>query len=84
MPFIDIVWDMSGEEAGNVDHIADNGLTREDVRHAFDNVYRHTVSKSSGNPAIFGWTEAGELIFVTYERIDDETVYPVTAYRIER
>jgi hypothetical protein len=52
MEFVNIVWDMSGEEGGNVDHIADNGISREDVRDAFDNVSRHTVSRSSGQPAI--------------------------------
>jgi hypothetical protein len=30
-----------------------------------------------------GWTDEGELIFVVYERIDDETIYPITAYRVQ-
>lgn len=76
----DFIWDE--EPGGNVDHIAEHGLTPEDVIHAFHHVERYTTSRSSGRPALIGETPDGELIFVAYTRIDEMTVYVDTAYRI--
>jgi uncharacterized DUF497 family protein len=76
----DFIWD---EEPGrNVDHIAEHGLTPEDVIHAFHNVVRNEISRSSGRPAIIGETPEGDLIFVAFDYIDATTVYVRTAYRI--
>lgn len=78
----DFIWDEG--PGGNVEHIALHDLTPEDVIDAFHNVERHTISRASGLPAIIGYTAAGDRIFVPYRRIDATTVYPETAYRIER
>jgi hypothetical protein len=32
---------------------------------------------------VFGETPSGETIVVVYEEIDDDSVYPVTAYPVE-
>jgi len=76
----DFIWDE--ESGGNVDHIARHQLTPEDVIHAFHHVIRITISRSSGRPAIVGYTPEGDRIFVAYTRIDEVTVYVDTAYRI--
>lgn len=76
----DFIWDE--ESGGNVDHIALNDLTPEDVIHAFHNVENVTISRSSGRSAIIGETPAGDRIFVPYTEIDATTVYVHTAYRI--
>ncbi|MCY2996149.1 MAG: hypothetical protein NTY19_51120 [Planctomycetota bacterium] len=39
-------------------------------------------SDSSGRPCRFGYTPADEYIIVIYERIDDDMIYPVTAYHV--
>jgi hypothetical protein len=41
------------------------------------------VSRSSGRPMVFGFTRTGKSIAVVYEQVDEETVYPVTAYEVE-
>ena len=44
------------DEGGNVDHIAEHGLTPDEVESALDDIRRHTTSRSTGRPAIFGTT----------------------------
>ena len=65
-----ILWDDS--PGGNVEHIAEHGLTPEDVESAFDNIELQTTSRSSGRPAIFGQTARGDVIFVVYELDQDD------------
>ena len=55
------------DEKGNVDHVALNGLTPDEVESAFDEIIRPTRSRSSGHPALFGRTYNGDTIFVVYE-----------------
>jgi hypothetical protein len=50
----------------------------------FHNATDADVSRSSGRPVVFGDTDAGRHLMVVYELIDDETVYPVTAYEVPR
>lgn len=68
---------------GNVEHVEQHWLTVEDVEHVLASPTRHSVSRSSGFPCVFGYTPEGLFIIVVYERIDSETVYPITAYEIE-
>ena len=63
MPFSQIIWDDPDDPEGNVQHIAEHGLTPEEVESAFDNIETETTSRSTGRPAIFGRTRAG-FIFV--------------------
>jgi hypothetical protein len=68
---------------GNVDHIAQHGLTPADFEFVFQNYEAETVSESSGRPMRFGRTVDGRLIAVVFEWIEAEmTVYPVTAFEV--
>jgi hypothetical protein len=42
------------------------------------------VSRSSGRPVVFGDTATGRHLLVVYERVDADTVYPITAYEVPR
>ena len=81
MPSVEFIW--NEEPGGNVAHIAEHGLTPEDVEEVMFNPVDRDVSRSSGLPIVFGFTPDGRYILVVYERIDDVTVYPVTAYDVE-
>src|SRR5262245_41586675 len=81
MPWYDFIW--NNEPGGNVEHIAEHGLTPEDVEAVICNPLEKTTSRSSGRPVVTGYTPDGRLILVVYEEIDDVTVYPVTAYEVE-
>jgi hypothetical protein len=44
----DVIWDLVDDPDGNMQHIAEHGLTQDDVEHAIVNASRHDVSESSG------------------------------------
>ena len=81
MAWLHVFWDV--ELGGNAEHVADQGLDLDDVEHVLRNPQSHAVSRSSGRPMVFGYTPSGEYIAVIYEELDEDTVYPVTAYAIE-
>ena len=79
---IEIIWDDADDPAGNVRHISEHGLTVGEVEFVLENPETETTSRSTGRPCCFGYTPAGEYIIVVYEQIEDDAVYPVTAYRV--
>jgi uncharacterized DUF497 family protein len=81
MPWYDFLW--SYESDGNVEHIADHGITTDEVECVVRNPMAVRASRSTGRPVAVGRTSEGRLLLVVYERIDDVTIYPVTAYEIE-
>jgi hypothetical protein len=46
-------WDLDDDPDGNAEHIAEHGLTKEDVEHAMENAWRTGASHSSGLPLVF-------------------------------
>ncbi len=81
MPWYDIVWNFG--PGGNVEHIAEHGLTPDDVETVICDPLDSTTSRSSGRPVVTGYTADGRLILVVYDQIDDVTVYPVRAYEVD-
>ncbi len=84
MSFDWIVWDLDDDPDGNVQHCAEHGLTKEEIEDVFRNPSDADSSRSSTRPVLFGDTRAGRHVMVVYERIDADTVYPVTAYEVPR
>jgi hypothetical protein len=83
MVLIDIIWDLDDDPEGNVQHIAEHDISKEEVEDVLFNPKNPTVeSRSSGNPTTFGYTSAGRHIAVIWERINDSPLiaYPITAY----
>ncbi|MHB8973742.1 MAG: DUF4258 domain-containing protein [Pirellulaceae bacterium] len=81
MPYYEIIW--NEEPGGNVDHMAEHGLTPADVEEVLFNPLDRDISRSSGLPVVFGFTPDGRYILVVYEQTDEITIYPVTAYEVE-
>jgi hypothetical protein len=75
-----IIW--NEEPEGNVQHIEEHGLTVDDVEHVLANPTSEGVSRSSGLPCVFGYTPDDTHIIVVYEQVDEDTIYPVTAYEV--
>ena len=76
--YLEFLWDF--EPTGNVEHIREHDLEPEDVEYAFEDVIRHTRSRSSGRKALLGLTPDGRTIFVAYEEIADGLIYVNSAY----
>lgn len=78
MPFYFFVWDGENEQ-----HIADNDVTTEEVEEVICNPTRVETSRSSGRPIAFGWTSSNRFLACVFERLDNTTLYPITAYEVE-
>jgi hypothetical protein len=80
-----IIWDLADDPDGNAAHVAEHGLTPEEVDSVLRNRSNETaVSRSSGQPITFGWTDTGRHIAVVWEPVEDDprTIYPITAYEV--
>jgi uncharacterized DUF497 family protein len=79
-------WDEPGDPDGNTAHVAEHGLTQEEVESVLLNPKaQHDFSGSSGRPAAFGTTITGRFIIVVYEVLskDDPLILrPFTAYEV--
>lgn len=76
-------WDMDNDPEGNVFHIAEHGLTVDEVISAFESPDAQTVvSRSSGRPLTFGTSHTGRYLAIAWEVVSDDPleVYVVTAY----
>lgn len=82
MNFVQVIWDDEDAPDGNVQHIAEHGLTIDDVEWVLENPTEEGISESTGRPCCFGYTPAGDYIIVVYEQVDDDTILPVTAYEV--
>ena len=79
--WFEFIW-LAGD-GGNIDHLAEHGISMDDFEHVFDNCEDEDESRSSGRPIRFGYTEDGRYIAVVFEWVDDDmTVLPVTAYEV--
>ena len=80
-----IIWDLPDDTDGNTAHVAEHGLTPDEVDEVIlDPTLPVATSQSTGRPCKFGWTSTGKHIIVIWEIVDDEplTIYPVTAYEV--
>ena len=83
MASIDIIWDLDDDPDGNVQHIAEHGVTPREVEEVIFNPESNTAtSRSSENRITFGYTSAGRYLAIVWEHVLDDTlmIYPVTAY----
>ena len=82
MRFIQVIWNDEDQPDGNVQHIAEHGLTMEDVEAVLERPTKEADSNSTGHPCCFGYTPAGDFIIVVYEEIERNAIYPITAYEV--
>lgn len=77
MPYFDFVWT---DEI--VEHLAEHDISQDDFVHVVSNPTRKGKSRSSGQPAAWGYTPDGRYIIAVYEKLDEITCLPVTAYEV--
>jgi uncharacterized DUF497 family protein len=81
-----VAWDAEDDPQGNLRHIAEHGLTPEEVESVLlDDRARAGTSRSSGRPMVSGPTSTGRYILVVYEVASDHpaVLRPVTAYELD-
>jgi uncharacterized DUF497 family protein len=80
-------WDDLDDEGSNTAHIAEHGLTPEEVEFALlDENTAFDVSDSSGRPIAFGTTDTGRFIAVVFAVLnpaDPLILRPITAYDVQ-
>jgi len=84
MPYSSIIWDLDDDPDGNVQHCAAHGVAKEEVEEVVQDAMDKDISRSSGRPVVFGDTRTGRHLMVVYDEIDNDTIYPVTAYEVPR
>lgn len=80
-----ILWDLDDDPDGNVQHIAEHGITVDEAESVLlDPRSLAGKSRTSGRPQVFGWTHTGKYITVIWEEVSDDPrmIYPVTAYEV--
>ncbi len=82
MDFFQIIWDDEDDPSGNVEHIAEHGLTVDDVDLVLLNPAEKGTSRSTGLPVVWGYTPDRIYIMVVYEEIDEGVVRVVTASEV--
>jgi hypothetical protein len=84
MQTISVIWDLEDDRNGNVQHIARNGVTKEEVEEVLDGHYHEYFfsREEPNNPITFGETTTGKHIAVLFEVVDPvpPTVRPITAF----
>ncbi len=83
MRYLTILWDMDDEPDGNVQHLAEHGLSKEEVEEVLAEPADMAISRSSGLPLAFGQCSTGKVVVVVYEEIDPDTARHITAYEVE-
>lgn len=82
MVFIQFIWDLDEDPEGNVQHLLEHDVTKDEAEYVLRHPDSETTSDSSGRPLTFGHTAEGRHLAVVWEHILDDplTIYPVTAY----
>lgn len=84
MPKFDLVWDLEDDLDGNVAHIAEHGLTIDEIEEVLysKNFAIHVNSLDSGEPGTYGHTSTGIHILVIWAVVNDDPalVRIVTAF----
>ena len=82
-----IIWDLEDEIGGNVRHVAEHGITPEEVDEVLYEADEEAIvsSFSSGSPMVFGFTSTGKHIAVVFVVVEETpcSVRPVTAYEVD-
>lgn len=84
MPYNSIIWDLDDDPDGNGQHCAAHGVAKEEFEEVVQNATDEDISRSSGRPVVFGDTATGRHLMAVYDEIDNDTIYPVTAYEVPR
>lgn len=79
MPYFDFLWT---DEI--VEHLSEHGVSPEDFAAIVCNPEDIGESHSTGRPCCWGETPDGRYLMCIFEKIDESTILPVTAFETRR
>ena len=79
MPYYDFRWN---DEI--IKHFDEHGVSPEDFEDVVSDPDEIGESRSTGRPCCWGETADGRFLFCVFEKIDDFTIVPVTAFETRR
>ena len=79
MPYYDFVWN-----AEIIEHLEQHGVSVDDFEEVVASPEEISESLSTGRPCCWGETSDGRLLFCVFEKINDNTIIPVTAFETRR
>ena len=79
MPYYEFLWLDETTE-----HLAEHGVTPEEFEEVVGNPEEIGESRSSNRPCCWGDTANGRYLFCVFEKLDEMTILPITAYDSRR
>ena len=79
MAYYDFVWN---DEI--IEHLEEHGVSKEDFEAVVTNPDEISESRTTGRPCCWGETADGRVLFCVFEKIDQSTILPVTAFETRR
>jgi hypothetical protein len=77
MPYYFFIWTPE-----IVEHLEEHDVSVDDFEDIVSNPESVGVSRSSGYPIAFGHTPDGRHLCCVYNRLDNDTIEPITAYEV--
>ncbi len=78
MPYYFFVWTPE-----IIEHLAEHDVTQEEFEEVVSHPEFEDISRSSGDPVVFGLTSNGKYLCCVFHRIDDDTIEPITGYEVD-
>lgn len=79
MPYFDFFW-----LDETVEHLAEHAVTPEEFEEVVRDPDEIGESRSSSRPCCWGETTEGRYLFCVFEKLDEITILPITAYESRR
>jgi hypothetical protein len=67
-----------------IEHLAEHDVSPEDFQEVVREPEEIGESRSSGRPCCWGETPDGRYLLCVFEKLDDSTILPITAYEVPR
>ena len=79
MPYFEFLWTDE-----TIEHLAEHGVRPEDFEAIVCDPEDIGESRSTGRPCCWGEAADGRYLFCVFEKIDETTILPVTAFETRR
>ena len=79
MPYYDFLW-----TSETIQHIGEHDVSQQDFEEIVSDPEKIGESRTTGRPCCWGGTADGRFLLCVFEKIDELTVLPVTAFETRR